>query len=84
MRELNKRKLMLRFFKSNAIIISIMLLMLMLSGCVNAPASPTINVCPKPVIPTEAELKVLRSELPDFYVRFTNQQADLFAISEKP
>ena len=35
------------------------------------------STCPKPLVPTVAERKVMREQMPTFYVAFTNQQLDL-------
>ena len=53
-------------------------MMLMISGCASVTASK--NVCPQPLIPTVQEQTVLRDNIPNFYVKFTNQQADLFEL----
>mgnify|MGYP006921965480 CR=1 FL=1 len=53
--------------------------MLIVSGCVSARTSS--NVCPQPIMITENEQRVLKSELPELYLKFTNQQQDLWEIN---
>lgn len=56
------------------------LMMLTVSGCVSGKIKASSRVCPAPIIITQEQQSVLRSELPDFYLRFTNQQLDLMEI----
>lgn len=55
-----------------------MLSLVMISGCASVTASKA--VCPKPIIITQNEQDVLRNNIPSFYIKFTNQQADLFEL----
>lgn len=65
-----------KFWCASGTMIFILFLTLMISGCASGSAT-TNRVVPKPIILTEAEQDVLRSKLPNFYIRFTNQQKDI-------
>lgn len=49
----------------------------MLTACGTTSISGKTKVCPKPLIPTIEERSVLRTQIPQFYIKFTNQQLDL-------
>lgn len=48
----------------------------MLNGCTYG-TNTSSRVCPKPIIISEKTQAVLKSEVNDFYIKFTNQQLDL-------
>ena len=55
---------------------------MVLTGCGLKYAKNNVSnrVCPQPIIITEQEQIVIRSNLPKFYLRFTNQQLDLMEV----
>lgn len=57
---------------------------LVLIGCASAPKreTTTANVCPEAIVITEEEEEILSEMLPDFFLRFTNQQLDLDLIPD--
>lgn len=57
--------------------------MLMISGCAFVQKKATINACPNAMLISEYEQSVLKSELPEFYIRFTNQQIDLLEVNDE-
>jgi hypothetical protein len=51
---------------------------MMLTACGTTPTPvPDAALVPRAVIPTAAERDVLRVQIPDFYVRFTDQQVKI-------
>lgn len=66
--------------------ISLTVISLALMGCAYAPP-PTYdlqqaqNILPAIVVPTVAERKILVTQLPDFYIRFTEQQREILHAS---
>lgn len=63
----------------------------MLTACGTTSAKPVLDAAaqqslvPRAIVPTPAERKVLREQIPDFYVRFTDQQVKLLrARGEMP
>ena len=60
----------------------IVLSMLSFASCGNRPTTHLeTSIVPAVVKPSEAERKVLREQIPDFYVRFTEQQRQIMVIN---
>lgn len=61
--------------------ISLTVISLALLGCATPPPTYDLqqaqNILPAIVVPTAAERAVLVKELPDFYIRFTEQQREI-------
>jgi len=50
----------------------------MLSGCSTIGMIPTNRICPEVVLPTEEEQMIMRDYLSDFYIRYSEQQRQLY------
>jgi len=58
--------------------ITILLVCLILSGCSAISMNPTNKICPEIVFPNEEERDIMRDYMPDFYIRYSEQQRDLY------
>jgi len=52
---------------------------ILLAGCSGVSEIKAINnICPRPLIPTEAQENILVEQLPHFYIDFAEQQRELY------
>lgn len=59
-------------------IIIILITCFILSGCSGIHMKPKNRICPEPIKPTETERLFLRTNIPDFYIRYSEQQRKLY------
>lgn len=64
-----------RFYKSS-VIMMLLISLLLVSGCATC-AGTAIRQIPKPIYPTDQEDAILAEQVPDFYLKFLNQQFDI-------
>ena len=68
---------------NKGIVISLLLVLPAVFGCVSARTVSQNNICPPAITPSEEEEQIMVDYMPEFFIKFTNQQIDLMECRDE-